>query len=108
MSTLNVFIDLSQTMAICGLAYVVWRLRRLANTSEALITEETRRIQEHRKAFERLTDPDSIEADFERGAQAAEMRAANRVYLPREDAGPHARVHTARLRGQLPKKPENS
>lgn len=102
---INILVDIFQTVSIAGLSYLVWKLYQLNKKAEALISEETRRKQEHTKAFQRLTDPDSIEADFEKSARAAEMRAANRKTLPRENTGPHAKIHTPReLRGRTPKK----
>lgn len=68
-----------------------------------LITMETKRKEEHAKALKRLTDPESIADDMERGARLREMRDANRNVLPREDAGPPAKVYTPTMRARIPK-----
>ena len=68
-----------------------------------LILAETKRREEHKKAFSRLTDPEAIADDMERGARVREMYDANRNTLPREDAGPPAKVYSPRLRAKVPK-----
>jgi hypothetical protein len=69
----------------------------------SLISVETKRREEHAKALKRLTDPESIADDMERGARMREMRDANRTVLPREDAGPPAKVYTPTMRARVPK-----
>ncbi len=68
-----------------------------------LIFVETQRKAEYAKALKRLTNPESIEEDMEKGARMREMHDANRTALPREDAGPPARVYSPKLRANLPK-----
>lgn len=69
----------------------------------ALIIEETRRKKQHNKILKRLTNPESIAEDMERGARAREMHDAKRSVLPREDAGPPAKVYSPKLRANLPR-----
>jgi hypothetical protein len=71
----------------------VWNsLNSQLDSARKLISAETERKQAHSDAFERLTDPDAIMADMERGADIIEARNAHRLTKPREDAGPPARV----------------
>lgn len=82
---------------------LVWRVALLENKfkkAQSLISAETERKQAHTDAFQRLTDEEAIQADMERGARAAEMRAAKRTTLPRENKGPHARVYRPNVRGK--------
>lgn len=72
-------------------------------TSLKLIMAEKERKNQHAKAFKRLTDPDAILEDMERGAQIVEMRNANRSSVPREDAGPAAKIYTPQLRAKVSK-----
>lgn len=72
------------------------------SSMKLILTENDRRAAQA-KALKRLTDPDSILEDMERGARMREMRDANRTTLPREDAGPPARVYTPSMRAKLPK-----
>jgi hypothetical protein len=67
-----------------------------------LILTETERKKEHNKALKRLTDPEAIADDMEKGARLREMRDANRTILPREDAGPPAKVYSPKLRAKVP------
>lgn len=62
---------------------------------------EKDRKRQHAKALQRLTDPEAILEDMERGAQIVEMRNAKRDFLPREDAGPPAKVFTPQLRAKV-------
>ena len=68
-----------------------------------LIFVETKRRTEHLKAVKRLTNPESIVEDMENGARLREMHDANRITLPREDAGPPAKVYTPTMRAKVPK-----
>ena len=68
-----------------------------------LIFVETKRRTEHLKAAKRLTDPESIVDDMEKGARLREMYDANRTTLPREDAGPPAKVYTPTMRAKVPR-----
>ena len=61
------------------------------NEAADLISLETQKKLAQKKAYERLTDPEAIVEDMERGARIREMKDANRRTLPREDAGPPAR-----------------
>lgn len=51
-----------------------------------------------------LTDPIKIEAEMEATATAREMRDAGRKYLPRENAGPPAKVHRPPTLRSVPRK----
>lgn len=81
------------------------------NSSVKLILIETKRKEEQLKVLKRLTDPAEIEKDMERGARVREMHDANRTTLPRENAGPPAKVYTPQLRANVPRRsnktPEN-
>lgn len=82
------------------------RLAALSTAYKAaikLILTETKKRDEHARALKRLTDPDSIVEDMEKGARMREMHDANRSLLPREDAGPPAKVYSPRLRAKVPK-----
>lgn len=68
-----------------------------------LIVVETQRRVEHTKALKRLTDPESIADEMERGARKREMYDANRNLLPRENAGPPAKVYSPKLRANVPR-----
>lgn len=73
-----------------------WQMRAAAR----LISEETKRKTAHTEAFKNLTDPDKIQEEMERGADILEARQANRLTMPRENAGPPARVFRPRLVGK--------
>jgi len=73
------------------------------NSALELILVEKQRREEHTKALKRLTDPFSIEEDMERGARTREMYDANRTTLPREDAGPPAKIYSPKLRANVPR-----
>lgn len=68
-----------------------------------LLIQETQRKEEHAKALKRLTDPEAIADDMERGARMREMYDANRTTLPRENAGPPAKVYSPKLRAKVPR-----
>ena len=68
-----------------------------------LLDAETERKQAHTKAFEVLSDPDQIVDEMERSAEATEMRIARRTTLPREDAGPPAKVYRPKIHKRYPK-----
>ena len=67
-----------------------------------IILVETERKKYQTEAFKRLSDPETIANEMENGARAREMYDANRSTLPREDAGPPAKVYTAPLRAKTP------
>lgn len=73
------------------------------NAAIKLLLSETKRREEHTKALKRLTDPESIADDMEKGARVREMYDANRTTLPREDAGPPAKVYTPKMRAKVPR-----
>lgn len=75
------------------------------NSAIELILAERKRKEEQAKVLRRLTDPESILIEMEKGARIREMRDANRTTLPREDAGPPAKVYTPTLRANVPKRP---
>lgn len=68
-----------------------------------LILVETERKKYQTKAYQRLSDPETIATEMENGARAREMYDANRTVLPREDAGPPAKVYTPLLRSKTPR-----
>jgi hypothetical protein len=68
-----------------------------------LIVTETNRREQHAKALKRLTDPEAIADEMEKGARMREMYDANRITLPREDAGPPAKVYSPKLRAKVPR-----
>ena len=72
------------------------------NSMKLILTESERRAAQA-QALKRLSDPDAILEDMERGARLREMRDANRTTLPREDAGPPAKVYTPTMRAKVPK-----
>jgi hypothetical protein len=78
-------------------------LRHLLIDAGKLISEETKRKMKHSSALDRLTDPNSILEDMERTADVIETRQANRLYAPRPDAGPPAKIHRPRIRSRLPR-----
>ena len=90
---------LLMAVANVSVSLFLWKQGRVARK---LISVETKRKQAHSDAFERLTDPESIAADMERGADIIEARNANRLTKPREDAGPPARVYRPPMRSKLP------
>lgn len=62
-----------------------------------------RDLEEQSDEFYRsLISPRIIEAEMEWTADLREVRDANRTTLPREDAGPPAKVYRPLLRGQKP------
>lgn len=74
----------------------------MKKTVSNFIAKEMERKSAHSKAFERLTDPMAIMEEMERGADLLEARQANRLTMPRPDAGPPAKVHRPKLRSKLP------
>ena len=86
------------------IVYQSLRIRQLSKEFWAavdLLVAETDRKRAHAKAFEKLTDVNSIVEDMERGADVMEARNANRLAKPREDAGPPAKVYRPTLRSKL-------
>jgi hypothetical protein len=96
-----------------GLAGTWWGLGKYGNQlnealevvleARGLLDAEARRKDAHTKAFEALSDADKIAEEMERSAEATEMRIARRTTLPREDAGPPAKVYRPKLRKRYPK-----
>lgn len=68
-----------------------------------LIVAEAKRREQQTEALKRLTDPDLIADEMEKGARHREMYDANRTTLPREDAGPPARIYTPQMRAKIPR-----
>lgn len=67
------------------------------------LEKELRNIKDNRVRFyQSLADPKLIEAEMEKSARAREMRDAQRTTLPREGAGPPAKVYRPKLRGAKP------
>lgn len=73
------------------------------NSASRLLSLEIERKKNQLDALKRLTDPASIEEDMEKGARMREMYDANRTTLPREDAGPPAKIYSLKLRAKVPK-----
>ena len=92
-------VDFVQTGWMIAFTYWLWTIQKKQSAAEKLISAETIRKQAHTKAFEKLTDVKTIEAEMEASASASELRAANRLAQVRENAGPHARVWKPKLRG---------
>jgi hypothetical protein len=72
-------------------------------TARGLIEAETERKESHTRAFEVLSNPDLIAEEMDRSAEATEMRIARRTTLPREDAGPSAKVYRPKIHKRYPK-----
>jgi hypothetical protein len=71
--------------------------------ARGLISVETTRKKAHTKAFEALSNAEQIAEEMENSAQATEMRIARRTTLPRENAGPPAKVYRPKLRKKYPR-----
>ena len=74
----------------------------LLHKNRKLWDEWAHHKQVREKLYEKLADPQNIEADFEKSARAREMRDAQRHALPREEAWPPAKVHRPKMRGAKP------
>jgi hypothetical protein len=88
----------------------IGEVRAKANAMEAaykaaikIILVETERKKYQTEAFKRLSNPETIANEMENGARAREMYDANRTVLPREDAGPPAKIYTPFLRAKTPR-----
>lgn len=92
-----------------AIGYAYWnakrykRLDRELHLARGLISVETERKAAHTKAFEVLSNPDLIAEEMENSARATEMRIARRTTLPREDAGPPAKVYRPKIRKMYPR-----
>lgn len=99
-------LELSQTATIIVLAITVIVLSNSLKAQQQSHQEIRKELNAHRevrtKLYRDLADPARIEADFEKSARLREMRDANRTTLPREGAGPPAKVYRPRLRNQKP------
>lgn len=99
-------LEISQTGAIMVLAITVIILSKSIRSEEAMKIQVLRELEAHRQVrktlYDNLADPAKIEAEFEKSARMREMRDANRTTLPREGAGPPARVYRPQLRNQRP------
>lgn len=82
-------------------AFVVWG-KKLATRQKEVESKWQKFKDERKELYKRLADPETIEAEFEKGARLREMKDAQRTTLPREDAGPPAVVHRPPLRGAKP------
>jgi hypothetical protein len=80
----------------------IWLGKKNAQDQQQLRAEWEKFKRERRELYSKLADPNEIVADFEKSARAREMRDANRTTLPREGAGPPARVFRPKLRGKKP------
>lgn len=81
----------------------VKRLDRELHLARGLISAETERKETHTKAFQVLSNPELIEDEMEKSALATEMRVARRTTLPRDDAGPPAKVYRPKISKRYPK-----
>jgi hypothetical protein len=99
-------LEISQTGAIIVLAFAVIILAKTVRNEREIKKMIFRELDRHRyvrnKLYESLADPARIEADFEKSARAREMRDANRTTLPREGAGPPAKVYRPKFRNARP------
>lgn len=92
-----------------AIGFARWNAKRYNKLSEEfesardLIEAETERKESHTRAFEVLSNPDLIAEEMERSSEATEMRIARRTTLPREDAGPPAKVYRPKLHKKYPK-----
>lgn len=88
-------------LLICVVVGLLWG-RWLALRQKQL-EAQWEEFQKHRKElYDKLADPARIEADFEKSARAREMYDANRTTLPREGAGPPAKIYRPKMRGKKP------
>jgi len=99
-------LEISQTGAIIVLSLTVVILANFLETQRQSLQETRKELANHRevrsKLYWELADPAKIEADFEKSAMMREMRDANRTTLPREGAGPPAKVYRPKFRNQKP------
>lgn len=100
-----------------GLIGIFWGLKRSGrqnqeilnemaeayNSAVALIEAEAERKESHTRAFEVLSNPDLIAEEMERSSEATESRIARRTTLPREDAGPPAKVYRPKIKKKYPR-----
>ena len=95
---------------IGSIGYAYWNAKRVKrldkelHLARGLVTAETERKVAHTKAFETLSNPDLIAEEMERSSEATESRIARRTTLPREDAGPPAKVYRPKLTRKYPRK----
>lgn len=73
------------------------------NSAVALIEAEAERKESHTRAFEVLSNPDLIAEEMERSSEATESRIARRTTLPREDAGPPAKIYRPKIKKKYPR-----
>lgn len=93
-------VDLLLIFIVSILTWRIILLERDRKYVNQLATEETKRKVLHSQLLSDLTDEDKIMADMERGADIIEARQANRLTVPRTDAGPPARVFRPKMRGK--------
>ena len=93
-----------------GLAGTWWAFTRFGKEGEKtldalidMIESDSNRNKAHTKAFETLSDADKIVEEMERSANVTEMRIARRTTLPREDAGPPAKVYRPKIHKRYPR-----
>jgi hypothetical protein len=84
--------------------YMAW-LHIELDSARALITAETKKKVAIAKSLEEFTDPEKIDAELERSARRREAFDSKMPYPPRDDSGPPAVIHTARL-GKIKPKPK--
>lgn len=98
--------DLLQTVVIFSLTLAVIYLHWFVKTEEEQNLRILEELSKHRKVrdvlYAEFADPAKIEEDFERSARLREMRDANRTTLPREGAGPPAKVYRPKMRNKRP------
>jgi len=99
-------IDIVQSVILIVLAFANIYNSKSINLQRKRITELETLVMEHNerriKLYEELADPAKVEADFEKSARAREMRDAQRTTLPREGAGPPAKLYNPKMRGTKP------
>lgn len=92
--------------------YVAWLHIKLDATdaklakAEDLITEETKRKEAHRKAFENAVDPEQIDYELERAANLREMRDSGMPYMPRAGVTPATIYNVGGRRGTWRSNPQ--
>lgn len=88
------------------LSIILWgRLLLLVGKSIARLENSVAEIERRQgqgskipdEAVQRLADPATLDAELERAGQLSDMRRARRKHLPRENAGPPARVRKLRI-----------
>lgn len=91
---------LSITLVVVVVWSVYWTywFKRLEKI-ETRVSNQEQLNKTRQELYSNLADPEKIAAELERGANLREMRDAGRKIIPRDDAGPPAKVHRPLRRG---------